>query len=89
MLLTFGDETKKRLLHVVSKKINCLRCNKANDSMLLDMQKGVKHKDALHIACAITAKCGYFLTTDSGILKKHFDEILVVNPLDFVRKLGG
>ena len=53
-----------------------------------NVQKGLKHKDALHIACAITAKCDYFLTTDSGILKKHFDEILVMNPLDFVRKQG-
>ena len=49
--------------------------------------KGVKRKDALHLACAITTGCQYFLTTDKKLLNKFFDEIIVINPLDFVRKL--
>jgi predicted nucleic acid-binding protein len=52
-----------------------------------NMQKGLKHKDALHVACAISAGCNYFLTTDVGILKKRFEEIVVINPVDFVREL--
>ena len=50
---------------------------------------GVKDKDALHIACAITAKCDYFLTTDDAILKKMqgYSEIKVVNPLMFINVL--
>ena len=28
------------------------------------MKKGIKTKDASHLACAIYAKCDYFLTTD-------------------------
>lgn len=36
-----------------------------------EIQKlSVKSKDALHLACAIYAKCDYFLTTDETIVKK-------------------
>ena len=51
------------------------------------MLKSIKRKDALHVACAIAAKCQYFLTTDKGLLNKNFDEITIMNPLDFVREL--
>lgn len=51
------------------------------------MLKGIKKKDSLHIACAIKANCDYFLTTDKKLLNKDFDEIKLINPLDFVRKL--
>lgn len=51
------------------------------------MKKGIKEKDALHIACAIKAKCNYFLTTDKKLLTKDFMEIILINPLDFVRRL--
>jgi hypothetical protein len=48
---------------------------------------GIKAKDALHIACAIEAKCDYFLTTDDIVLKKMLgkQEISVINPVDFIR----
>jgi predicted nucleic acid-binding protein len=49
-------------------------------------KKNIKKKDVLHIACAIKAGCGYFLTTDRGILNKEIPEINTVNPLDFVRR---
>jgi predicted nucleic acid-binding protein len=51
------------------------------------MCKGIKKKDALHIACAIKAGCHYFLTTDKKILHTTFKEITVINPLDFVQML--
>jgi predicted nucleic acid-binding protein len=50
--------------------------------------KKLKRKDALHIACAIEAECECFITTDGKILNKNISEIEVVNPLDFIRKLG-
>jgi hypothetical protein len=51
---------------------------------------GVSAKDALHVACAIDAKCGYFLTTDDTLLKKISDrnEITVLNPTDFIKIVG-
>jgi predicted nucleic acid-binding protein len=51
-------------------------------------KQNIKRKDALHLACAIEAKCEYFLTTDKKILNKNITEIKVINPLDFVRHLG-
>ncbi|MGD2092455.1 MAG: PIN domain protein [Candidatus Aminicenantes bacterium] len=47
---------------------------------------GVKSKDGLHVACAIAAKCDYFLTTDDRVIKKlkNFEEIAVINPLFFI-----
>jgi hypothetical protein len=50
--------------------------------------KKIGKKDALHIACAIEAECECFITTDRKILNKDISEIEVINPLDFVRKLG-
>ena len=46
---------------------------------------GIKSKDALHVACAMEARCGYFLTTDDNIIKKlgGFDGIQVMNPVAF------
>ncbi|MDR1140175.1 MAG: PIN domain-containing protein [Planctomycetaceae bacterium] len=48
----------------------------------------IKKKDALHIACAIEAECECFITTDRRILNKNISEIEIINPLDFIRKLG-
>lgn len=46
---------------------------------------GIKSKDALHVACAVEAKCDYFITTDRGLLKKaqSLPEIKTINPIDF------
>jgi predicted nucleic acid-binding protein len=52
------------------------------------MEKGIKKKDALHVACAIEAKCDYLLSTDKKLLKTVFEEIIVVNPIDFIKILG-
>ncbi len=51
------------------------------------MNLGIREKDALHIACALRAGCGYFLTTDRRILKRTVENIAVLNPLDYVRHM--
>jgi len=40
----------------------------------------------LHIACAISLKCQYFLTVDKGILKKtkEYPEIKIADPINFI-----
>ncbi len=50
---------------------------------------GIKTKDALHLACAIEAKCQYFLTTDDILLKKMSGkrDIFVLNPTDFIKSI--
>ena len=50
--------------------------------------KGIKKKDALHLACAIEAKCDFFLSTDKKLLRTLFDEITVISPIDFIKILG-
>jgi len=48
---------------------------------------GLKAKDALHVACAVEAKCSFFLTTDDIVLKKMSgkSEIVVINPTEFIK----
>ncbi len=53
------------------------------------MKTGVKMKDAYHVACAIYSSCDYFLTTDDRLLKYHTNEIQMLNPVDFIRRLEG
>ncbi len=53
------------------------------------MKIGLKNKDALHIACALKGNCDYFLTTDKGVLNKQVAGITIINPVDFVRRLGA
>jgi predicted nucleic acid-binding protein len=50
------------------------------------MQRNIKQKDAIHIACAIKAECDYFLSTDRKVLNKTIPEIKLINPLDFIRQ---
>ena len=50
------------------------------------VRRGVSSKDALHVACAIGAKCDVFLTTDDGLLQaaSEIRDLAVLNPADFV-----
>jgi hypothetical protein len=48
----------------------------------------IKKKDALHIACALYAKCKYFITTDLKLLNKMVDGISIINPVDFLKIQG-
>lgn len=50
---------------------------------------GLKPLDALHIACAVSLQCQYFLTVDKGILKKTTEcpEIEILNPVNFIIEL--
>ena len=48
------------------------------------IKRGIKTKDASHLACAIYAKCDYFLTTDDRLLKYKDDRIRIINPVDFI-----
>ena len=52
-------------------------------------QRSLRSKDAIHVACAIEARCDYFLTTDDFVLKKlrDFAAIAVISPLTFITLL--
>jgi len=52
------------------------------------MKQGIKMKDATHLACAIKARCDYFLTTDDKLIKKYNgNAIKVRTPLTFLENL--
>ena len=51
------------------------------------MLDGVKFVDACHVACAIFAGCGYFVSTDYRLVKYHSDEIKLLNPVDFLLEM--
>lgn len=51
------------------------------------MKTGVKTKDAYHVACAIYASCDYFLSTDDRLLKYNTDEIQMLSPIDFIKRM--
>jgi predicted nucleic acid-binding protein len=49
-------------------------------------RRGLRAKDALHVACAIAAACDYFLTTDDILAKRMqgATEISVMGPTQFI-----
>lgn len=64
------------------------------ETALLDKAKmlnqiGLRSKDALHISCAISAGCQYFLTTDDKILNKNalIEELTIIDPIGFIREV--
>ena len=73
-------EWKKLAIENIYETNNIL--NKAR--ILLSM--GIKSKDSLQVACAIEAACDYFITTDTGIIRKltNFEQISVINPIQFI-----
>ncbi|MCL1947577.1 MAG: PIN domain-containing protein [Chitinivibrionia bacterium] len=49
------------------------------------MNLGIKNKDAIHISCALEAKCDYFITTDDKILKNYKEnDIIICSPINFI-----
>lgn len=51
------------------------------------MKSGVKSADALHVACAILAGSDYFITTDDRLLKFQTEDLQIVTPGEFIRRL--
>jgi len=56
------------------------------ESAELIMEHGIKAKDALHIASAIEAEADYFITTDKKLLNKDVPNIVIIDPIDFLRR---
>ena len=50
---------------------------------------GVKSADAIHTACAILANCDFLLTTDDRLLKYKSERIEIIDPIEFIKRIGG
>jgi hypothetical protein len=50
---------------------------------------GLKSKDALHLACALSGSCDFFLSTDDMIIKKMagFEKNKALDPIKFLEVL--
>lgn len=83
-------EEKKRSIFLWH-DIATVKILKSNENILSYAEEleliGLTAYDALHIACAAYAECDYFITTDKKILNKSIDRLVVVNPVEFVRKM--
>jgi len=87
-------ENKKLSISEFSK--NAKYCVIENQAILRTASKIITDKikplDALHLSCAINAEADYFITVDDGILKYDTDEILILDPVEFIKyweKRGG
>jgi predicted nucleic acid-binding protein len=67
----------------------CVESDKIIEFAETLFNKGIKVKDALHIACAVDSKADFFITTDKGLLNKHISEINIVNPLTIINELNS
>jgi predicted nucleic acid-binding protein len=48
-------------------------------------QDGLKAIDALHVACAESTNCGYFVTCDKRLINRYQGNLIrVLNPVDFI-----
>jgi predicted nucleic acid-binding protein len=66
--------------------VDCDLCDDVAKKAKELMTLGLRQKDASHIACAIQSKADYFLTTDKKILNKAIFDIVLINPVEFVRR---
>ncbi len=73
----------KHAIDIIS--VNQIILQKANEAR----STGLRAKDSLHIACAIYAKCDYFITTDDRVLKYKDDNINIIDPIDFIKVWEG
>jgi len=48
---------------------------------------GLRQKDAAHIACAVYGGGDYFITVDKKILNKPIGDIVIIDPVAFLRRL--
>ena len=51
------------------------------------METGVKAADAVHVACAISGNCDYFITVDKRLLKYQDKRITICSPIEFINNI--
>jgi predicted nucleic acid-binding protein len=66
-------------------KIN-IQYSENNILLAKEIQKqNIKIKDSVHIACAIEAECKYYITTDDKLLNKNIGNIIITDPINFIK----
>ncbi|GHS92837.1 hypothetical protein FACS1894139_13350 [Planctomycetales bacterium] len=89
--ISFNPDDERRRQIMKWKKIAAADINFSTDNFAVAVEimqrHKIKAKDALHLACALAARCDYFITTDGGLLRKSIDGLGVVNPFYFVSEM--
>ncbi len=73
-------------------EVNCFFCitEETEDILLFAKSlasKGIKTYDALHITCAVSADCEYYLTTDKKLLNTPIPEVKIISPVIFISEM--
>ena len=88
------SETKRRAIEQFVANNTSIYIDETHSSEVENLAEtiaatGVKSADAIHTACAILTISDYLLTTDDRLLKYKNDNIMIVNPTEFIRLIGG
>ena len=79
---------RKAILEWKTKTVTDIEENESILKIAEEFQnRGIKSKDALHIACAIEANSEYFITTDKKLLNFISNDIKIVNPIEFINEM--
>ena len=77
----------------ISEWRNIAKMNEVSNEFLLSRMReyeknGFKAADALHLSCAVEAKCEYFITVDKGILNKNklIQDVCIINHIAFIEE---
>ena len=84
------EDRKKQIYKWKQISSICLQESKDIITIASKLNKmGIKKYDALHIACAITSNCDYFLTTDDKVLKKAklIEAVRIIDPFGFIKEI--
>jgi predicted nucleic acid-binding protein len=81
-----SEYVKSNILDFVNANVKVYIGNDKRDDVMRIAEQimvtGIKHADAIHVACAIIANCDYCVTTDKRMLKFKSDSIKLINPID-------
>ena len=83
--LSIADFSKNAKFTVIENEKILLKANEI-------LKNGIKTMDALHLSCAINANVNYFITVDDDILKFNTNELMIFDPIMFIKhweKYGG
>jgi predicted nucleic acid-binding protein len=86
-----NSEHRNSIRNFFSYAVECIDIGKADviEARAEEIKKWkIKSNDSIHLACAIEAKCDYFITTDDGILNNYrATDIRVCDPIDFISEV--
>ena len=90
--ISFNPFSERKIQILKWKNLAIVDINESNEvtgiaNEIIEKNINIKPKDALHLSCAIKAECNFFITTDTKILNKAIQNIIITDPIDFIRRM--